>query len=257
MYAGSWPYIRMLNYNFGLAPSVAIILFCSARYETFVSRLLNAPAIVALGEASYSIYLTHFIVFVVSASLLGGTFATTLPNVIYLLLKFAALLTLILIVSLGLHAYIEVPARRWLRNLWSQGSGSGSRGMVYSIFAAPGLAAAVLWIAAAQIASGTSVTNGLHVLSATYGANCDATWGNSTKDVARTCNGKNACQYVVDVNKLGDPAAGCGKNFVVDYECAPGHAHLIKALPGEAGLGGKVDLSCPAKGATSSKPGIK
>jgi peptidoglycan/LPS O-acetylase OafA/YrhL len=259
MYAGSWPYIRMLNYNFGLAPSVAIILFCSARYETFISRTLNAGPIIALGEASYSIYLIHFIVFVISASLLGGTFATTLPNVIYLSLKFLLLLMLILVVSLGLHAYIEVPARRWLRSLWPQSGRSGSPALAYSIFAAPGIVAALVWIAVAQTAiSGASIPNGLRVLSATYGPNCAATWGNATKDMAKTCDGKNTCQYTVDVEKLGDPAAGCAKNFVVDYQCAPAPAHLIKTLPAEAGLRSKMDLSCPAKASNSgSKPSAK
>ena len=52
MYHGHWAFIRMLNFNFGLAPSVAIILFCSARYDTLFSRLLDGGAVTALGEAS-------------------------------------------------------------------------------------------------------------------------------------------------------------------------------------------------------------
>jgi peptidoglycan/LPS O-acetylase OafA/YrhL len=259
MYAGRWPYIRMLNYNFGLAPSVAVILFCSARYETFISRVLNAIPIVALGEASYSIYLTHFVVFVLSSSLFGSTFTMTLSNAVYLSLKFLFLLALILVVSLGLHAYIEVPARRWLRGLWPKGDRGRSRAAAYSIVAAPGVTAALLWITVGQAAApGASVSNGLDVLSATYGANCGARRGNATAEVAQTCNGKNECQYVVDVRKLGDPATGCAKNFVVEYECAPYHAHLAKVLPGEAGLGSTMNLLCPDKAWDStSRPGAK
>ena len=249
MISGHWPYIRMLNYNFGLAPSVAIILFCSARYDTFIARVLNTAPIVALGEASYSIYLTHFVIFVLSSSLFGSTFEATLPNAIYLSLKFIFLLMLILVVSLGLHAYIEVPARRWLRSLWPHGGRRGSRAAVYSVIAAPGVTAALLWMTvASQMAGpGALVTNGLNVLSATYGYNCGVRQGNATSEVARTCDGKSECQYVVDVRKLGDPASGCAKNFVVDYACAPDHARLSKALPAEAGFGSKMDLSCPVR----------
>jgi peptidoglycan/LPS O-acetylase OafA/YrhL len=50
-------YIRLLSHNFGFAPSVALILFCAARYDTLFSRFLNSRPLVAFGEASYSIYL--------------------------------------------------------------------------------------------------------------------------------------------------------------------------------------------------------
>jgi hypothetical protein len=47
---------------------------------------------------------------------------------------------------------------------------------------------------------------------------------------------------IVDVNTLGDPAAGCAKSFFVQYAC-PGDARISKTIPGEAGFGSHLDLS--------------
>jgi peptidoglycan/LPS O-acetylase OafA/YrhL len=49
---------RKLNMNFALAPSVALITFCTARYDSLVARLLSLPGCILLGDASYAIYLT-------------------------------------------------------------------------------------------------------------------------------------------------------------------------------------------------------
>jgi hypothetical protein len=42
-----------------LAPSMAIVLFCVARYDSPFSRAMSAPLLVTLGETSYSIYLVR------------------------------------------------------------------------------------------------------------------------------------------------------------------------------------------------------
>ena len=120
MYAGRWPLIRQLDLNFGLAPSAAVILFCAARYQTLFSRFLNTRPVVALGEASYSMYLIHFLVFILAWSFLGGVLAATTGNIIFLSCRLTFLFVLIIVLSLGLHAFIEAPARRWLRGLWQK-----------------------------------------------------------------------------------------------------------------------------------------
>ena len=75
---------------------------------------------------------------------------------------------------------------------------------------------------------------------------------NATRALAKTCDGKNDCEYIVDVNALGDPASGCAKNFVVEYQCAPDVEHLTESLPGEAGLKSRLMLSCaPGRAATA------
>ena len=74
---------------------------------------------------------------------------------------------------------------------------------------------------------------GMHILSATYGANCGAHWGNATNSVAWECNGSRACNYYVSVSKLGDPAYGCGKDFRIRYQCPNGNVK-DNYLPPEA-----------------------
>jgi len=92
-----------------------------------------------------------------------------------------------------------------------------------------------------------SAGGGVRVVAATYGENCKAPHGNNTAAVARACDGRAACDYEVAVANLGDPAPGCGKNFVVEWSC--GDSPTIKrAVVGgpdrEAGYGLIATLSC-------------
>ena len=105
---------RKMNMNFALGPSAAVIIFCVARYDSWVSRLLRLPWINILGEASYSIYLTHFTVIVIVAQIFGGpghSFAYDLTMLV---------LTAVTIFagSVLLHRIYEEPARRWLRRFF-------------------------------------------------------------------------------------------------------------------------------------------
>ena len=91
--------------------------------------------------------------------------------------------------------------------------------------------------------------SGLNIGSATYGGNCGARSGNATADIAKSCNGRSVCHYVVDVERLRDPAPRCGKDFVVEYSCAPDTTRVRKDLPPEAGLGSRLDLDCSSNAA--------
>jgi peptidoglycan/LPS O-acetylase OafA/YrhL len=239
-------YIRLLSHNFGFAPSVALILFCAARYDTLFSRVLNSRPVVALGEASYSIYLIHFIILIIVSSVVADLLPLTLPNIVFAISKVLFVLALIMLISLGLHAYVEVPARQWLRGLWRETAGRRRRVVAWSILASPGVAAALIAVAIPSVAvdPSASVANGVRVRSATYGASCGVRRGNTTTTLRKACDGKDSCNYVVDVDVLGDPAPGCSKDFVVDYECAPDATRLAKNLPAEAGLGSPLLLSC-------------
>ena len=92
---------------------------------------------------------------------------------------------------------------------------------------------------------------GIYVKVATYGLNCGAKAGNATIDLSNSCNGKEDCDYQVDVMKFGDPRANCGKDFTVRYECAPSRAAISKKIPGESGLGSHMLLECPKKAASA------
>lgn len=86
---------------------------------------------------------------------------------------------------------------------------------------------------------------GIRVLSATYGRNCGAPLGNATAAIGAACRAKASCDYTVDVNKLHDPAQGCAKSFFVKYQCGGESTPRTAAIPGEAGLGKIIHLSCP------------
>jgi peptidoglycan/LPS O-acetylase OafA/YrhL len=105
---------RKMYMNFGLAPSAALLVFCAARYDNAVSRALTSRLALVLGDASYSIYLTHFLMLMVTVKLIGMTVHSIVFDSVALTLSTVA----ILVVSVLLYTFYESPARRWLRRLW-------------------------------------------------------------------------------------------------------------------------------------------
>ena len=106
---------RKMYMNFALAPSAALLIFCAARYRNALSRLLTSRPALLLGDASYSIYLTHFLVLMVDFKLFGPPAQSgTAFNILVL----GATIVATLLLSVGLYTYYEAPARRWLRQMW-------------------------------------------------------------------------------------------------------------------------------------------
>jgi peptidoglycan/LPS O-acetylase OafA/YrhL len=105
---------RKMSMNFALAPSVALLVFCAARYQSAASRLLTSRPAMVLGEASYSIYLVHSIVLISAVKLTGSVVHGTAYNIVKLIL----LMAIVVAISLLLYAYYEAPARSWLRRRW-------------------------------------------------------------------------------------------------------------------------------------------
>jgi peptidoglycan/LPS O-acetylase OafA/YrhL len=106
---------NIMTFYFTFAPFMAALLFCCARYPSWVAATLSRPWIVLCGEASYSIYLIHQMV--IEHAEKFNQLAT--PP---LLLKHdvaEVLVTMLIVVSVSLVTYriIEVPARRALRRL--------------------------------------------------------------------------------------------------------------------------------------------
>jgi hypothetical protein len=99
------------------------------------------------------------------------------------------------------------------------------------------------------------------ILSATYGQSCSGfmpktqsqNWvreGNVTERVNEACiRGMNAtgdrCKFIVDNNRWGDPAQGCGKDFSVSYQCKGDRLPRISSIAAEA-AGKTVELACSA-----------
>jgi hypothetical protein len=102
-------------------------------------------------------------------------------------------------------------------------------------------------VAPAGSSTSDKVTEGIYVTSASYGRNCGASPGNVTRVVGGACNGKQTCDYRLDVNVLGDPAQGCSKDFKAEFKCAPGNDRFTQQVAPEAGLGSQLLLSCPAR----------
>ena len=94
-----------------MAPPVALLVFCAARYRGPASRLLTSRPAIALGEASYSIYLVHSIVLISAVKLTGNAVHTFSYNVV----KIAILMTFVIVISRFMYTYYEAPARKWLR----------------------------------------------------------------------------------------------------------------------------------------------
>jgi peptidoglycan/LPS O-acetylase OafA/YrhL len=229
-----------LRYCFGLAPSAAIIIFCASRYDSPLFRWLSARSVVAMGEASYSIYLLHAVVLVVVSSYLGWSFPETFFAILFLAARFALVILMIVLFSLGLHEFLEVPSRRWLRGLW--------RTPLSRRFGAVPILAAPFLLAIAIAAAGELVpprsTERIHVLTATYGGSCGAPAGNATREIVANCEGNTFCVYQIDAGVIGDPKNGCAKDFTAEFECRTGQ-RLTAWVPPEAGLGSLLRLNCP------------
>jgi hypothetical protein len=105
---------RKMYMNFALAPSAAVLVFTAARYRNVFARLLTSAPALKLGDASYSIYLVHFLVLMAVFKFIGPSAHGVLFDALTMVLAMAAVLA----ISLLLYRYYEAPARNWLRRRW-------------------------------------------------------------------------------------------------------------------------------------------
>jgi hypothetical protein len=96
----------------------------------------------------------------------------------------------------------------------------------------------------------------IHVAEATYGERCQNytpkypayNWvsrGNATAILREECAGKVQCLFSFEMQKIGDPASGCSKDFSVAYRCRQDDPLRTVSLPPEAD-GKTVSLDCLA-----------
>jgi peptidoglycan/LPS O-acetylase OafA/YrhL len=102
-----------MDMNFALAPSAALLIFCAARHRSAVLHLLNTRATIALGDASYSIYLVHLGVLLAVAWVTGSVARGLVFDGIRLVVVIAAIVAL----SMFVYRFYEAPFREWLRRL--------------------------------------------------------------------------------------------------------------------------------------------
>jgi peptidoglycan/LPS O-acetylase OafA/YrhL len=104
--------------NFGVAVPLAILMFYAGRYEGMTASFLALPAIVWLGEISYSLYVVH------TWTLRPLIRPAISFNEIYqvdAILRVTMGIAFTIIVSAGTYMMIEQPARRYLRTLLMNG----------------------------------------------------------------------------------------------------------------------------------------
>ncbi len=111
--AGPGSFFYFFRMNFLYAGPVALLIFCCVRYPSGMTRWLDWPAVVLLGESSYSVYLVHISLVWQFARSPAELFS--LSRLLQRLFTFAVAIASVLIVSLGTYRLIEVPGRRWLR----------------------------------------------------------------------------------------------------------------------------------------------
>jgi peptidoglycan/LPS O-acetylase OafA/YrhL len=114
-------YIQFYALNFLCAPSIAIILFCVARYDTPFGRLMSTPLVVSLGEISYSIYLVHFFTLRLFQQPPIGFDSMRAIDAIF---RVVCAIGLTLLVSYATYRLIEVPGRDWIRDRLRRGIAS-------------------------------------------------------------------------------------------------------------------------------------
>jgi hypothetical protein len=97
----------------------------------------------------------------------------------------------------------------------------------------------------------------IHVVDATYGLACKdyvppsgrpnlVKIGNYTAALTSACDKtKGACSFAIDADKMGDPANGCGKDFIANWRCGGDQKIHQVYLPVEA-HGRSALLICPA-----------
>jgi hypothetical protein len=97
----------------------------------------------------------------------------------------------------------------------------------------------------------------IHVVDASYGLACKdfvspsgrpnlVQVGNATAALTSACDkARTTCLFVVDAVQIGDPANGCGKDFVANWRCGSDQkVHQFYLTPEASGR--SALLNCPA-----------
>jgi peptidoglycan/LPS O-acetylase OafA/YrhL len=118
--------IRVIDFIalFAYSLSIAVIIFCCARYRSLFSRLLSVPPLIACGDASYSIYLFHLSVLEVTR--VQDVLPWTSYNVFYVGFRFAAAALITIVFSVIMYRVFEAPARGATRALLGRFIGPGA-----------------------------------------------------------------------------------------------------------------------------------
>jgi peptidoglycan/LPS O-acetylase OafA/YrhL len=102
-----WLLDNASKFSFFMLPFAGII-YAIASGRTLLTGLLTLPLLVLLGEASYALYITHWVgQSILNAGLLGSA-KTPWMSGVFMLLSIVA--------SVIIYRYFETPCRKWLRS---------------------------------------------------------------------------------------------------------------------------------------------
>jgi peptidoglycan/LPS O-acetylase OafA/YrhL len=89
--------------------SIAVVIFCCARYRSLFSHILSVPLLIVCGNASYSIYLFHQLI--LEATRVRDILPWTWFNVFYVGVRFGAAMLITIVFSAVMYRFYEAPAR--------------------------------------------------------------------------------------------------------------------------------------------------
>jgi peptidoglycan/LPS O-acetylase OafA/YrhL len=142
----------VLTSKFTIPISIAIILFCCARYRSKLAAFLSWRGVMAGGEASYSIYLLHVII--LQSVAIPVVLSNNMEMRLYVTTRLALSLLLILLVSTGMFLAFESPARAAIRSFYAKRENRFKAIFVTAVLiGAPLLSSLYGWIAWAAPAS--------------------------------------------------------------------------------------------------------
>ncbi|CAN7357640.1 hypothetical protein [Paraburkholderia sp. SIMBA_054] len=113
----------------------------------------------------------------------------------------------------------------------------------------PGLLVIVAFAASVFSIEAQAQAERIRIESGTYGANCGAATGNATRDLAKHCNDRATCRYIVNTRLSATQRASCARDFTAEWTCDHREFHRAR-LSAEAGNGSSLVLTCvPSTGA--------
>ena len=108
------PYVG-LSALFVYSLSIAVVIFCCARYRSLFSRFLSLPLLIVCGNASYSIYLFHQSI--LEMTRVRDILPWTSFNVLYIGARFAVAMLITIAFSAVMYRVYEAPTRAATRAL--------------------------------------------------------------------------------------------------------------------------------------------
>lgn len=209
-----------------VASLVAIVIYATARYRSYLAVLLSSRPFIVLGNASYSLYLLHYFFL----HDYGQRLVVSYPQVS----RWAIFLAMMLVsfaAACVSYQLIERPAIRWIRGHF--------RPLRLGVWLPATLALITLFsvvislqVRALARSAPQEQPGRIAISSASFGDNCNARLHDNVLSLMRrVCAGERSCGFTYDVNKLGDPAGGCGKRFQVLYRCGPNDNEREFSIP--------------------------